>query len=63
MVWRWEEMKRDPCYCKGKSHPVTLLSNCLGQNDFPDYMLKSLGLAVALGRDYSSCEKTGTKSR
>lgn len=56
-------MKRDPCYCKGKSHPVTLLSNCLGQNDFPDYMLKSLGLAVALGRDYSSCEKTGTKSR
>ena len=41
---------------------VTLLSNWLGRKDFPDYMPTSSGLAVALGREYSSFEGTGADS-
>lgn len=41
---------------------VTSLSNWLGRKDFPDYMPTSSGLAVALGREYSSFEGTGADS-
>lgn len=60
MAWRGERWREIHATEKGKSHLVTSLSSCLSRRDFPDYMPKSSGLAVTLGREYSSFERTGT---
>lgn len=58
-----EEMEGDPNYWKGKKSPSYIAEQLTRRKDFPDYMPKSSGLAVALGREYSSFERTGTNSR